>query len=111
MSSQFPVLLAWTFLGSLVLGALRTSRWIAVCISVIAVWVASLEQSAIDRLWTGTVENYAWFALLSAAVWIPTGAASIIGADIGTQLLNLLPSTEAEAASEAEPEQSEEQPG
>lgn len=90
MSSQFPVLLAWTFLGSFLLALLKTSRWTAVLISVVAVWIAGIEQSDIDRVLTGTVENYAWFAALAAAVWFPTAVVSLVGADLGTELVNYL---------------------
>lgn len=104
MSSQFPVLLAWTFLGSFLLALLKTSRWVAVLISVIAVWIAGLEQPDIDRLWVGTVENYAWFAALSAAVWFPTAAVSLVGADLGTELVNYLAAVAETESEDAPPE-------
>lgn len=102
MSNQFPVLLAWAFLGSFLLGLLKTGRWKAVLVSVIAVWCARLAQSDIDLLMAGTIEGYAWFALLSAAVWFPTGAVSAIGNDLGAALLGLL--SPAEPESEETPE-------
>lgn len=100
MSSEFPVLLAWAFLGSLVLGLLNTSRWTAILLSVIAVWFARLEQSDINLVTAGTVEGYAWFAFLSAAVGIPAMAASLVGSDLGAALLNLFMSRFAPAEAE-----------
>lgn len=107
LSSQFPILLAWTFLGSFLLGLLKTSRWTAMLISVIAVWCARLEQSDIDLVLGGTIEGYAWFGMMSAAAWIPTAVVALIAADIGSVLQDLLASrmgAESEAPSDEAPE-------
>lgn len=109
MSSQFPVLLAWAFLGSFLLGLLKTSRWKAILISVIAVWCARLQQSDIDLVTAATIEGYAWFAFLSTAVWFPTAVASAIGSDLGAALLNIL-SPEKVEESEEPPAESAETP-
>lgn len=87
------------------MGLLDTGKWKVVLLCVIAVWCAQLEQSDIDRLTAGTIEGYTWFAILSAAVWLPTLAASLIGCDLGARVRELVLSTRAESETEAETEE------
>ena len=96
MSNQFPVMLAWTFLGSVLLGLLQTRRWKAIVISVVLVWGMQLSLADIDLLTTGSTEAYAWFAFLSLGVGFPTLVASAIGVDMGALLLSLFRPAETE---------------
>lgn len=90
MGSGFPLLLAYVFLASLVLGLLRTSRWQAALISVIVVWCVRVGQTEIDLLAAGTNQAYAWLALLAAAVGFPTFVVATVGADLGMRLRRAL---------------------
>lgn len=108
MNEQLPTLLAWTFLGSLVLGLLKTSRWVAIIMSVLAVWGAGLQQADIDRVTAGTIEGYIWFGVLTLAVWIPTIAVSLVASDLGALLLRIRAPAESEEVADEEPEQATE---
>lgn len=84
------------------MGLLNTGRWKAVLLCIIAVWCARLEQSDIDLVTAGTTQGYAWFAFLSAAVWLPTLAVSLIGWDLGARLLDLVTAKKEETEAETE---------
>lgn len=98
MGSGFPLLLAYVFLASLVLGVLRTSWWQAALISVIVVWCVRISQTEIDLLAAGTTQAYAWLALLAAAFGFPTLVVATVGADLGLRLRGTLFDGEAEIA-------------
>lgn len=86
MGYGFPALLAYAFAASFVLGLLKTSRWKAVLIAVLAVWGVRLGQTEVDLLATGTPQAYAWFAFLAAGVWFPTFVVAMVGCDLGGRL-------------------------
>jgi len=90
MSSSFPILLAAAFVASLVLAVLKTARWKIVLLALAAVWGARLAPGDIALVSAGTVDAYARFALSALSVWVPTVAAALIGADLGTGILALL---------------------
>jgi hypothetical protein len=104
MSNGFPALLAWTFLGSFILGVLDTSRWKIILISVIAVWCMHLGQTELDLLMAGTTEAYAWFGFMSAGVGLLALAISAVGADLGAALLSLFLARNSEAEEMADME-------
>jgi hypothetical protein len=108
MSNQFPILLAWTFLGSFLLAVLKTGRWKIIFVSMIAAWAASISQAQIDLLTAGTTEGYAWFAFLSAGMIFPAAVVAAIAADIGAALSSLFKpkDIESEAAPEEGPDES-----
>lgn len=104
MSNELPILLAWVFLGSGLLGLVNTSRWKAVLVAVLAVSAMRITQAEIDLFRTGTHEAYAWLGFLFVATWIPVHVVSAIGVDLGKLTAGLFRSKEAEAepAEEAE---------
>lgn len=97
MSNEFPIMLAWAFLGSFSLAVLKTSRWKAILISVVAVWGMSIGQAQIDLLTAGTTEGYAWFAFFSIGIGFPTFVVSAIATDIGAALASLFQSRKIES--------------
>ena len=110
MSSEFPIFLAWAFLGSLVLGLLKTSRWVAVLISILALWGACVEQKDIDLVTAGMIEGYVWFGVRALAIWIPAIAVSLIGCDIGAAALSFLRKDEKNESEDAPEEMTEQAP-
>jgi len=110
MGYGFPILLAYAFLASFLLGLLKTRRWIVVFISIVVVWCVRIGQTEIDLLTAGTTQAYAWLAFLSAAVWFPTFVVAMVGSDLGTRLRRALfaEDAETEEGPDSHPVESEE---
>lgn len=102
MSNEFPIMLAWTLVGSFLLAVLKTGRWKVILVSAVAVWGMSLSRAQIDLLMTGTTEGYAWFAFLSVGILFPAMIVSAIGTDIGASLLSFFKPRKIESEEVAE---------
>ncbi|HJV50874.1 MAG TPA: hypothetical protein VJ652_05430 [Noviherbaspirillum sp.] len=114
MGYGFPALLAYAFGGAFLLGLLKTGRWKAILIAVIAVWCVRIGPNEIHLLLAGTTQAYGWFAFWSAGVVFPTFVVAMVGSDLGMRLHRILFMKNEEAdpvalPHEAQAEEAEEQ--